>query len=144
MTILTRVPDWETKLAQYVHANLRTPFAWGEFDCCLFACNCVQAVTGTDLAADFRGRYATLADAYRLIKDYAGGGVAELADKKALEYQLPEVPLNFASPGDVVLVNQITGDALGIVDTGGVDVLASGVSAIVRVPRSGWKKAWRI
>jgi hypothetical protein len=142
--MMNRMLDWETKLADFIHANLRTPFAWGKFDCCLFACDAVQAVTGTDLARDFRGKYDSLASAYAMAKEYSGGAIAELAEKKAAEYELAEVPLAFASRGDVVLVSTVLGDALGIIGMDGIDALCSASHGLVKVSRSAWKKAWRI
>lgn len=51
--------NWHQHLAQTLQAAMTRPFSWGEHDCCLFAADCVQAVTGVDVAADFRGTYTT-------------------------------------------------------------------------------------
>ena len=142
--MLTRTPDWPEKLADYIHKNLRTPFKWGSFDCCLFACGAVLAITGTDLAADFRGQYNDLKSAYAAVKNYAGGGIAELVDKNTKEHGMVEVPVAFASRGDIVLVTQAGGDTIGIVGMDGIDAMCVGELALTRVPRKQWIKVWKV
>lgn len=62
---MTRCEDWHARLAAYVFDAGRTPFAYGSHDCALFAAGAVEAMTGTDLAAGWRGIYRTLAGASR-------------------------------------------------------------------------------
>jgi len=142
--MVNRNPLWNTLLAEFIHSRLLSPFVWGQNDCCLFACDAVLAMTGTDLAANFRGKYNDQASAYQLIKSYAGAGLAEFADKVATENGIAEVGLNFATGGDVVLVNGDQGDTLGFVELNGREVLATGPQGLMRVAKTNWKKAWRI
>lgn len=48
------------------------PFTWGENDCALFAAACVEAQTGIDLGAQFRGRYDDAEGARWMISEAAG------------------------------------------------------------------------
>lgn len=88
-----RYPDWPERLAAYLSARRRMPFAWGTNDCAIFAADCVLDLTGTDPAARWRG-YET-EEAAREIVDAAGGMRALVA--------LTERPIAFAQRGDVVL-----------------------------------------
>lgn len=141
---MTRIPTWNTALADFIHGRLKSPFVWGQNDCCLFACDAVLAVTGIDLASQFRDKYSDTRSACNLIKSYAGGGLAEFADKVAEENGIKEVELNYATGGDVVLVTGDQGDTLGIVELNGREVLATGPEGLMRLPRANWKKAWKI
>lgn len=145
---MNRIADWHTHLADFIHSRLRTPFAWGSQDCALFACDAVQVITGTDLAADFRGKYADARAALVAIREYAGGGIDLLAEKKAAQFGLKEVPINFASRGDIVLIQQ-DGDpesrlALGIVGMNGRHALCAGDEGLKHITREQWVKAWKI
>lgn len=71
------------------------PFAWGSNDCCLFAADCVKAVTGRDPAADLRGAYSDAAGAARMLAKL--GGVDGIADQRACD----AVPPSLAQPGDI-------------------------------------------
>ena len=77
---LQRLPDWSVRLQAVVVQRLMRAFGWGVHDCALYAADCVQACTGTDPAADLRGRYSTERGAARLIRRAVGeGGLAALA-----------------------------------------------------------------
>ena len=145
---MTRVPDWQTKLADFIHSRLRTPFAWGSQDCALFACDCVKLMTEVDLAEDFRGKYTDARSAIAVIRNYAAGAIDALAEKKAAEFGLPAIDVNMASRGDVVLILQDTDPenmlALGIVGMDGRSAACAGPDGLRFVPRSSWLKAWKI
>ena len=57
--ILTRRPDWRSRLALYVSACRKRAFTYGAFDCALFANGAVLAETGVDLRATLDGAYTT-------------------------------------------------------------------------------------
>ena len=107
MTSLRRIEGWEGRLADFVAQAVTRPFLWGDFDCCLMPCEAVQVITGADPAGPLRGRYRTARGALRVLKGYGGGGLVEAAEKIAAGLEAPEVPVNFARRGDVLL---ITGD----------------------------------
>ncbi|TIS98770.1 MAG: hypothetical protein E5W88_05075, partial [Mesorhizobium sp.] len=68
MLQLTRLPDWDRRLARMVTAHMSLPGLWGAADCLLTAADAVMATTGHDFAAGIRGRYKTAKGALCLLK----------------------------------------------------------------------------
>lgn len=64
-----RFDDWPQRLDAEISASRTRAFAYGGFDCCLFAADCVKAITGIDYAADLRGYESKIA-AYRIVSGY--------------------------------------------------------------------------
>jgi hypothetical protein len=150
---LRRREDWPRRLVEFLEAAHGRPFSWGTFDCCLFACDAVEAMTGVDPARPFRGRYRTRRGAYAALKRFTGsrhcrGGLKETAERIAGELGMPEVRPLMAQRGDVVLIESAPGergDALGIVDMTGrhVSVVAPD-SGYRRLPLAAAERAWRV
>jgi hypothetical protein len=114
-------------------------------DCCLFSCDCILAVTGTDLAEWFRGKYNTRKEALALIKQRTGHtGVAAIAEYAANEHGLESIPVNMARRGDMVLVGTGSKALLGVVALTGIDVMCLGKQGIMRVALSHATAAWRV
>lgn len=108
--ILTRLPDWRARLLAYGRESAATAFAYGRFDCALFAAGAVQAMTGTDYAAPFRGRYRTRIGGLRVLR--AAGHADHIALAAAT---LPACPVLRAQVGDLAVVAGDDGAALGVV-----------------------------
>lgn len=144
--MMQRAHDWPTRLLNHVEQARRTPFAWGASDCCLFACDCVRAMTGVDPAAWFRGRYKTRGGAMRALKAYGGGGLEAAARRIAIELGAPQLPPSLAQRGDVVLLSvpdcPPENLALGVC-LGGHHV-AQGPGGIAVVPLAYALRAWRV
>ncbi len=143
---MNRRLDWPEQMAAAVHIATVRPFEWGVQDCALFTCNVVLAMTDTDLAARFRGKYTTPHGAYRLLKKICGGGLSELAEQMAKKHGCAEVPWTFARRGDVVLIPVSSGEnseALGICD-GQHTLVANRDGGLLRLPISQALKVWRI
>lgn len=104
---LTRLPNWRARLTAYVMRSASTPFRPGQHDCALFAAGAVEAMTGIDPAADFRGTYRTLAEGRARMNELGHGDHIEMAAR-----MLPEVPPIMAQIGDLAVVE---GEALGVV-----------------------------
>jgi hypothetical protein len=107
------LPDWSARLAAVIDAASKKTFAYGTFDCALFAAECVQATTGIDYAVDLRG-YQSKLQAYRIVKEY---GSLEAMITALLKCD-PFHPC-YAQPGDVVLgspelQSDEEGEAIGI------------------------------
>jgi hypothetical protein len=136
---MKRHDDWEALLDKHFAETQTCAQRWGVDDCAIRACNAVLAITGVDLAADFRGTYSTELGAARAIKKFCGGGLEQLAEKIAQQYGIDEAPVFCARRGDVVLTR---GDqpALGIVALDGwtVKTTAEGYTL------ENCKRAWRI
>lgn len=118
-------------------------FRWGDFDCCLWACDVVALMRGLDLAAAFRGRYSDARGAARSLRDFAGRGLEETARKIAEAHGFSEIPVALAQRGDIALVATSGGDALGVVLRG--FVVGPGPNAgLARVPLGHARIAWAV
>ena len=138
---MTRLPDWEKRLADYIVEAKAKTFQWGNFDCALAVCDAIRAETGTDVGAAYRGRYSTLAGALNLL----GNDLGTFAASVASGLGMAEVRPTFARRGDAVLLDN--GDptkALGIVDLGGRFAWCAGQNGMVRKPMSTWLRAWKV
>lgn len=133
---MTRLPDWPTRLAAFIEARRVRAFSWGESDCCLFVCDAIEAMTGTDPGARWRGLYASEKGARRVLRD--NGGVSGIA---TLLLGAP-VPPALAGRGDVMMIDTPTGDALTVC-LGGV-IAAQGQDGIAFFPVATAKCAWRV
>lgn len=145
---MTRLAGWGALLDRYLAANRTRPFKWGEWDCCLFVCGAIEAMTGVDPAASFRGHYTSRAEAFDLMRE--AGGFEPFIDQLATKLGLTEVSPLFAGRGAVVLANGGPGGrVLGLIALNGREVLMvgeapSGEEGIGVVPFSRVVRAWRV
>lgn len=72
---MNRKENWPLLMQEYLKGVRYNPFAWGTFDCCMFAADCVLAMTGEDAAAPFRGRYTDGPGAVKALREFSGGGL---------------------------------------------------------------------
>lgn len=108
---MRRHEDWPRCLDEAIAVARVQPFAWGRHDCCLFAADCVVAMTGEDPAAAWRDRYDNADDGYALLTERHRGDLAAAVDA-VLGLRLPGPA--FAQRGDVVLIDTSNGLALGV------------------------------
>ncbi len=144
--MLKRLEHWDTDLLhQFLLERRKTPFKWGEHDCCLFAADAIQAITGVDIASDFRGRYSDQASAIDAIKSVTGGTTVEDAALYcATKAGLPELPHpNFAHRGDLVLLNDAGQLIAGVIGLNSKP-LSVGDKGMKALPLSSVKRAWRV
>lgn len=137
---MTRLPDWPTRLAEHMASVKDLPFAWVSNDCCTFAAAAVIAITGTDLMAPLRGRYAGKPGAVRLIA--RAGGLQALVSQYLGE-PLPRHEM--AGRGDVMLfpmAEPYGPHALGVCV--GAYVAAPGPEGRVLLPLAAATAAWRV
>jgi hypothetical protein len=138
---MTRVHNWPEKLDEVLVANRDRTFAYGTFDCALFAADVVKEITGTDYAAELRG-YDSQLSAYRIVKQF--GSIESMVTK--LLGKEPIHPSG-AHRGDVVLASLELasgeqGEILGIV--AGARCFAPTAKGLRTFPRSAARLAWRI
>lgn len=106
MNKLKRFQDWNSRLEGYIVENKNKGIEWGKFDCCLFVCNCIQAMTGVDTAYFFRGKYSDKEKAHELLKEFSGGEILSTVEKIAKEFSIEKLPSPlFAQRGDIVYCN---------------------------------------
>ena len=144
--MLKRSKHWATcELHDHMIERAQLPHAYGKNDCALFAADGIRAMTGVDIAEDFRG-YAGPMGAQRAIAKITGGSTVEdAAVYCAKKYELPELehPLT-AKRGDLVLLEQDGDKILGLVHLSGTCAVAPGDAGLRRIPLSAIKRAWRI
>jgi len=133
-----RTEDWPQRLSDFLADAERRPFVWGEWDCCLFAADWVLALTGVDVAAEFRGAYADEDAALEIVRGY--GGMVHM-----VESLLPDIPLSnpkMARRGDVCVVDSPLGEALGVCT--GERIACASFDGMVLIARRKAIAAWRI
>jgi len=150
--MLTRHEQWEAKLHHSIETHKAKPFAWGEHDCALSVCNHIQAMTGIDLAAAFRGQYqsedAALATMGRICQDATT--LEHVAEQLAAKHGIPEIKPLHAQRGDVVLLDNpspstgLNRQALGIVHLNGRHVVVTGPDGLRLLRLTHVRRAWRI
>ena len=133
-----RRPDWQVLLNDCITRHLGLPFVWGSQDCCLFAADCVIAMTDQDPAADLRGTYRSRLTAHAVLK--AHGGLHAIAAARLG----PPVPVASAWAGDVGLTTGgKCGDLLLCVFTGQhwLAPAAGGLAVVPVEPLNAWSVA---
>lgn len=146
---LRRTPHWATReLHSFLASRAKTPFTWGSNDCALFAADGIQAMTGADIAADFRNQYTDANGANTAIAKVTGvanGTVEDAAAYCASKHGLVELkhPL-FAQRGDLVVLEDSGRIIAGLVHLSGRHIVAVGEQGLKRLPITAVKRAWRI
>ncbi|WP_184259425.1 DUF6950 family protein [Granulicella mallensis] len=143
---LVRLPKWDTQLLPaFIAAHKNVSFKWGTSDCCLMAADAIQAMTGVDIASDFRGKYTDEASAFALIKSVANGTtVADAAAYCAAKHGLTEwsKPL-LAQRGDLVTIQNGTQLIAGFVGIDGRYAISIGETGLMQFPISVITRAWK-
>lgn len=139
---MKRMQDWAVRLDVYLRASRTRAFAWGEFDCALFAAGGVEAMTERDFARHFRGKYKTSKGSVVALKKYGAGNLRETAEN-FLGLPLPSVLR--AQRGDVIGMNAEAGFALGLVDlTGQSFAVVAPENGLSFLPLRLAALAWRV
>lgn len=132
---MPRLKDWPSRLARVMNAARRRPFAWGEQDCCVWAADSVQACTGVDPAAAWRGTYRDAMSAERLVMELGGmAAIGALAGRESAP--------SLATAGDIGLARQ--GDREMLVVHSGQVWLAVAACGLEIVPFGSVTHAWRV
>lgn len=144
---MNRIKGWEQALVGFTISRMRTPWAWGEHDCCIFAADAIKTVTGEDLAEDFRGQYGTETEAFRLLADLGYADLGALVSSRLPEIIVDGQPApQFAQRGDVVLIGREWnehGEALAICD--GRSVVGPRIPrGLEIIPMRYVARAWRV
>ena len=93
------------QLAEYIAENLRTPFKWGENDCCLFVARWLAKAGYDDMTAQGLGQYSGRFSARRRLKALGYTSIRQLADSRLQPTLKPIL-------GDIAYFDRA--DALGI------------------------------
>ena len=141
--MLTRYPDWRERLGRFLASNQSRPFQYGSWDCCLFPCDSIREITGTDIAAEFRGQYASRKDAYAAIRSRAGrASVRAVAEYVTTAHQMPSCPISYAQTGDLVLIQRPDDYSLGILGLNGREIIVTRARGLCKIPLTHGVTAW--
>lgn len=146
---MNRREDWPEALSQYVDSIRMKPFVWGSHDCFLMPADAILAMTGVDIAAQFRGTYDDAASAYEAILRYSvgyGPGLEKLAAQFGMK---PWASPNLAQRGDLCWMKagmaggeNRFGGIIGIVVTPWVFVL--GMDGLLATSPDYIERAWHV
>lgn len=140
-----RAPDWEARLSDWIVANRDRPFEWGAWDCVLAAMSAVEAMTGEDPGAAYRGRYDTKEGAAQALRTIGAGTLL-----KTVDAQFERRPTGRARRGDLFWFEGAVGICIGGAGLFvGEERLADKASIALRaglitIPRSLLTKAWTV
>ena len=70
--MINRLPTWQKFFYQELLRVSDTEFEFGNHDCCLSVCNCVEAITGVDPAQGIRDTYYDEQSANEIIRKRGG------------------------------------------------------------------------
>lgn len=136
--MIKRQENWREALIKYLGEAAQIPFKAGQHDCAIFAADAVRAMTGVDLAVDWRSTYSTLNGGIAALN--AAGFVDQIA--MAAEH-FEAIPIAFANPGDLAVVKRGKLRALGVVQGANIYLLAKG-KGIHIVPLLAAKSGFRV
>lgn len=131
--MMNRKSNWEDALSQYLIENKDIPFEYGKNDCCTFAAGAVESITGVNPMSEFIGKYKSAASSLRAIKDAGYKSLEEVIDAK-----FDQVPIGFASTGDLALFD----GSIGVVMGNAAAFVSDDGFAIVK--RQLWDKTWGV
>lgn len=144
---LTRHQHWATRsYHHFLIARAKAAFAWGVNDCALFAADGILAMTGVDIAADFRGEYSDEAGAFAAIQRIAGGAtVGDAAAYCAAKHGLAELahPLK-AQRGDLVVFPNAGNLIAGLVHLNGSRLVSVTDKGLWYFDIRDTVRAWRV
>ena len=136
---LQRLPDWPLRLEALLADRQQQPFAWGSQDCALFAADCVQALTGVDVAPPALRQHRHARAALRSLRAHGGLlGIAQAALGSPIAPAL-------AGVGDVLLTRpsaQAHHPMLAICN--GATAIAPGPFGLVSLSLAQVSHAWRV
>lgn len=135
--MLRRRKGWEQALFKFTASRLTTPYQWGATDCVLFGADCVEVMTGEDLAAEYRGTYDDALGAARII---ARAGAGSLGEFVAL--YLPEIPVSRAQRGDIVIADGPEGDFVAVCQ--GATCVGPSARGLIHIKTLQAKQAFKV
>lgn len=102
-------------------------------------------MTGTDIAAPYRGRYNSRRSAMSAASEIAGApSIEAVAGKQARAHEMPEIDVLKAGRGDMVLIRRARDFSLGIVSMSGQQIWIAARIGHGPIPIDRAYRAWRV
>ena len=137
MNNLTRLPDWQPRLAKLVNERRSVPYAYGSNDCWCFAQAAINAVTGKTLRPDIAPK-TWLAAAKVLISNGWESVEAMMTELLGPPMDDPKT----SQPGDIVSFELLGSEHLAV--RAGDTALTPGRDRLEMIAVTEWRKAWRV
>jgi hypothetical protein len=133
---MIRRSDWDIRLSSYLAERMNDAlFIWGQSDCALYVADGILEMTGEDIAAPFRGQYATAAGSVKALRRYGAGTLQATFDSL-----LSVRPIAFARRGDVVMHDGAVGFCVGAE----ARFMRAEGKGLEPIPRALWQAAWSV
>lgn len=142
---MTRYPDWERRLSEFLQTNSERPFVWGQWDCILMAASCVNAMTGVDVAARYRGQYSNQTGAREMLRELGEGTLLRTVNAVFQPKKVSRV-----QRGDLVWRDGAVGVSLGadaafLTDPDLLEEYAAPrLGNLFLLRRSHWQRGWTV
>jgi hypothetical protein len=138
---LSRIDGRRTRLLAALERLERVPVVFGRSDCLMRLADTVQAMTGVDHGARFRGRYTTEAGGYRVLKR-AGfdGPIGYLTAPDGCGFA--EIHPSRAQDGDIGAILRDRRWAFGVIV--GDRFYPAGVGGLAILPRGRVERAFSV
>lgn len=141
---MNRVEGWEDKLAKYLEKCAKKHFAWGKFDCAIFAAGAFKAVYGTNPLGLLEKQYEGKTGGLKLISKLGEGSLWSACDGVLEKCNMARANRNFCEPGDIVgAYNHEELEMLGVMEDYGTCTFASR-EGLVRLPLVEVKVRWAL
>jgi hypothetical protein len=132
---VARFPDWRARLESYLANQSGRVYRYGVYDCALFVCSAVEAMTGVDPGREFRGKYLSRETARQRLQE--AGGFAAVAQTYGMRQIDPKIALR----GDVLQMKRFS---LGLMSLNGTHAIVMGEYGLITVPALPAIAAWRV
>jgi hypothetical protein len=98
---MKKVADWEIEFDAFLSRKLKTPFAWGEWDCVMFTNGFIKAMTKEDLLPK-QWKWKTEKEAMQCILKYGKGkGLAHAIQNAVNKTKgIKEIDKSYVTKGD--------------------------------------------
>ena len=98
---MKKLPDWEIEFDTFLSRKLKTPFAWGEWDCVMFTNGFIKAMTEEDLLPK-QWKWKTEKEAMQSILKYGKGKGLSAAIQNAIDKTsgIEEIDKQYIRKGD--------------------------------------------
>jgi hypothetical protein len=121
-------------LNEYILAVRERPFAYGNYDCCIFVAGAIEAMTGADPMAEYRGQYDSVETGKAALRTLGQGTLLKTLYRK---FGKP-LPGAHGRKGDIAWYNGAVGLVLGRV------AMFVGAGGFVLVPLSRLTRVFRV
>ena len=108
-----RVDGWDIRFREVIE-NYKAdnkPVRYGKKDCFLFAADVTESIYGFDIMEPYRPLYSNRVEAYKLIRDLGGKGLADSFERILMA---GPIRVTMAQRGDIVVHQQDNLEAVGV------------------------------